>query len=121
PIGVCGDYVGGREGAGWGEGERGRVEERPGDGERRPRTAVTRVAHDGVPDGLEVHADLVGAPGLERALEERHLRLAVLRADRVGGAGAAPPFAHAHARRTANGTADRGVDDTAWRVEAAPH
>ena len=41
------------------------------------RAAVGGVAHDRVADGLQVHPDLVGAAGLEAALEQRHVGLAV--------------------------------------------
>ena len=52
------------------------VQERPGHRERLAGAAVARVAHHGVADRAQVDADLVGAPGLERARELRdHHRL----------------------------------------------
>ena len=81
--------------------------------------AVHGVAHDGVTDGTEVHADLVRTPRVDRHLAERE-RWHVMRAgdpgDRV--AGVFRPRRHLLAvRRVA---ADGGIDAAAC-LHVAPH
>ena len=83
--------------------------------------AVGRVAHDRVADRLQVHADLVGAAGLEPALAAatppgRGTR----RRPRSAVRAVATTLAHRHARRAAHRATDRRVDHAARRRRACP-
>ena len=93
------------------EGEPGGVEEQPGHRHRPPVAAVVGVvAHDRVADGGEVHPDLVGAPGLERAAQQRAAGVGPALDHLVAGARLLAPLADRHLRGGAGGAPERGVD-----------
>ena len=97
------------------------VEERAVEGDRLAVTAVRRVADDGMADRGEMHADLMGAPGLERAHEQAALRLVEGALDFVAGAGGPARVAHGHARAARGRTPDGRVDRAARRRRPPPH
>ena len=69
---------------------------------------VDGIAQHRMADGREVHADLVGAPGLERHRETRGVLVAV---DHLVVRARLPPAgAHRHPRRVAHRAANRRVD-----------
>src|SRR5690242_14067464 len=103
------------------EAQLGRVQERPPQRERITRAAVGGVTDHGMLDRGEVHADLVRAPRLEMACEQAADRRRELRLYFVARARFASFVAYRHARAACFGTTDRRVDDTALRVEHAPH
>ena len=73
------------------------------------RRAVERVAHDGMPDGRKVRADLVRAPGVQHGLDQRAAIQARDHAPvgpRVAALGCARGHARAAARIARNGQRD---------------
>ena len=85
-----------------------------------PGGAVLGVAAHRVSDRLHVHADLVGAPGLEPQAQQRAVRERALEREvraRLARAGAADGHARAHARVAA----DRGLDRARPRRRAPLH
>src|SRR5213075_62165 len=77
-----------------------------------PRAAaIDRVADQRVADVLEMHADLVGAPGLEAAFDERGAAEALEHA--IGGARGLAAMRDRHARARLRVAADRRVDRAA--------
>ena len=86
---------------------------------RLPPPAVDRIAHDGMPDVLEVDPDLVGAAGVQLEPEQvRHAEPAPRRRRRSGRRG--PPGDHGHALPVLRVPGERGLDHRRALVEVAP-
>src|SRR5258708_17816141 len=89
------------------------------------RGGIGAVAKRGMTDMSEVHADLMGAPGLELAGQERRDRLAVTPVegflDLPMGNGLAAAFAHRHFLPGMRMPVDRRVHSAALAVGHAPY
>ena len=88
-----------------------RRNDRNASGDSRGATAIDGIADQRVVERREVHADLVGAAGLEAAAHERGRAVTLDHVD-VGSRGLAARH-HGHRRALHRMTADRRIDDDA--------
>ncbi len=97
------------------------VEERAVEIDRLAVTAVRRIPDHRMADRGEMHPDLMGAPGLERAREQAAARLVEDALHFVAGAGGPARVAHGHARPSRRRPPDGCVDRAARRRRSPPY